>query len=152
MCLKKIIKQLGLGLLVCLGPAVAYSSESLSVQTDIQWQPWQPQIFTRAKQQNRLVLLDLTAKWCQFCRKMKKVTYRDQAVANIIKQNYVAVRADEANYPELHKRYKKEGLPLTVVFDSRGNEIIKRSGYLKPQWMVWMLTAVAQNAALDIHE
>jgi len=144
MCLTKGIKQLGLGLLIGLGSAAVYSSESsLPAQGEIQWHPWQPQVFTRAQQQNRLVLLDLTAKWCQFCRKMDSVTYRDQAVSDVIKQNYLAVRADEADYPKLFNHYKKEGLPLTVVFDSQGNELMKRSGYMKPQWMVWMLTAVA---------
>lgn len=145
MCLTGTIKRLGLGLLVSLGPAVAYTTEFSSEQTEIQWQAWKPQIFTQAHQQNRLVLLDLTAKWCQFCRKMDRVTYRDPAVTNVIKQNYIAVRADEADNPELLRRYKNEGLPLTVVFDSRGNEIIRRSGYLKPQWMAWMLMAVAQD-------
>lgn len=152
MRLTETFKLLGLAFMISLGSAVAYAGEYLSEQTDIQWQLWESQVFRQAKQQDRMVLLDLTAKWCQFCRKMDKVTYQDQAVTDIIKQNYVAVRADEADYPELIKRYKNDGLPLTVVFDSQGNEIIKRSGYLKPQLMVWMLTAVAQDPVPDIHK
>lgn len=152
MCLTKTIKYLGFGLMVYLGSAITHAAEYTPEQTGIQWQPWKPQVFTHAQQQDRFVLLDLTTKWCQFCRKMDKVTYRDQAVTDIIKQNYVAVRADEADYPELLMRYKNDGLPLTVVFDSQGNEIIKRSGYMKPQWMVWMLTAVAQDSATDIQK
>ena len=131
--------------LICLGSLLAYSSISLPAQTEISWYAWQPQVFSRAQQQSCLVLLDLTAKWCQFCKKMDRVTYRDKTVTNIIKRDYLAIRADEADYPELVRRYKNDGLPLTVVFDSQGKEIIKRSGYMKPQWMAWMLTAVAQD-------
>lgn len=114
-------------------------------QPVVDWQDWKPQIFTQAKQQERLILLDMTAKWCQFCRKMDEVTYKDPGVTKIIQQHFIAVRADEANYPELVERYKKDPLPLTVVFDSKGNEIYKRSGYMKPQWMTWTLMAVAQE-------
>lgn len=138
-------RRLFLAYLFCLVCAIAYNSGNLSAQTEIQWLSWKPHIFNQAQQKNRLVLLDLTAKWCQFCRKMDKVTYTDKAVTDIIKQNYLAVRADEADYPELVKRYQNHGLPLTVIFDSQGNEVIKRSGYMEPQWMVWMLSAVVQD-------
>ena len=125
--------------------AVSLKTQKLIVE----WHDWAPQIFNTAKQQQRLILLDITAKWCQFCRKMDDVTYKYPQVMNVIKQNFIAVRADEANHPELVKRYKKAALPLTVVFDSNGNEIYKRSGYMKPQWMAWTLMAVLPELVSD---
>jgi thiol:disulfide interchange protein len=148
MCLAKNIRSLLISIFACLllvTANLATATNLNSKQPVVDWQDWQPQVFTHAKQQERLILLDMTARWCQFCRKMDEVTYKDPAVTKIIQQYFIAVRADEANYPELVERYKNDALPLTVVFDSKGNEIYKRSGYMKPQWMAWTLMAVAEE-------
>lgn len=112
---------------------------------DLVWQKWSPSAFTRARRENKLVLLDLTATWCQYCKKMDEVTYRDQRVTGMIKSHYIPVRADEAEYPSLARRYAKLGRPTTVIYSGDGTEIIRRRGYLKPQWMAWLLEAVADN-------
>ena len=97
------------------------------------------------------MLLDLTEKWCQFCRKMDATTYRDAQVVAAIERAYVPVRADEGALRGLGRDYEKLGRPVTVIFDASGQEIIKRRGYLGPQWMYWMLEAVAQNPSLEAH-
>ena len=111
----------------------------------LQWHPWSTDIFQQAKNLNKLVLVDLTASWCNYCEKMKKTTYRDVDVINTIQNSYIAIRADEATYPDLKARYQKDGRPTTIIFDHNGNEIFKHSGYLKPEWLNWTLTAIAEN-------
>lgn len=114
-------------------------------EPDLAWQKWSPSAFAKARRENKLVLLDLTAKWCVYCKKMDEVTYRDQRVTRMIKSHYIPVRADEAEYPSLARRYAKLGRPTTVIYNGDATEIIKRRGYLKPQWMAWLLEAVADN-------
>ncbi|MFK5894881.1 MAG: DUF255 domain-containing protein [Pseudomonadota bacterium] len=104
-----------------------------------QWQSWTEQTLEQAKQQNRLVLIDLTAQWCMFCKKMDATTYKDKAVLAELKKHYIAIRADEAKFPELANRFAKVGRPGTIILDSNGKELLTKSGYLKPQWMLWML-------------
>ena len=129
----------------------AWAIESNPDQKSLKWHVWSPEIFELAQREGRLVLLDLTARWCQFCLKMDAITYRDPEVVRTINRNFIPVRADEADYPELGKRYESFGRPATIVFDGHGNEIIKKRGYLKPQWMVWFLEAVAENPSPDAH-
>jgi uncharacterized protein len=103
------------------------------------WQFWSKQTITQAQQQNRLILIDLTAKWCMYCKKMEQTTYKDNAVIKEIQKHYIAIKADEEEYPELAKRFATVGRPGTIILDSNGNQLLAKTGYLKPQWMLWML-------------
>ena len=64
------------GLVLLLLVAVTWSVAATE-QGAVQWQAWSAGLLQQAQQEERLVLLDLTAEWCQFCRKMDEVTYRD---------------------------------------------------------------------------
>lgn len=130
-------------LLAAAAPAVTAG------EAGIAWQAWSEAVFEQARAQRRLVLLDLTADWCQFCKKMDATTYRDDGVVALIHRDYIAVRIDEKDHPELAQRYP--GRPTTVVFDADGNELIHKSGYLQPQWMVWLLEAVAAEPVATAH-
>lgn len=109
------------------------------------WQFWSEQTVTQAKQQNRLILIDLTAEWCMFCKKMDQTTYKDKDVIKELKKHYIAIRADEAKFPEIAKRFAKIGRPGTIILDSNGKELLAKSGYLKPQWMLWMLQGAREQ-------
>jgi thiol:disulfide interchange protein len=41
------------------------------------WESWSPQLFDRARAEQRLVILDLEAVWCHWCHVMERTTYRD---------------------------------------------------------------------------
>lgn len=138
--------------LLLLGVLVASAEAELNNPGgEIAWVSWSPEVFAQARAEQRLVLLDLTAEWCEFCRKMDATTYRDPRVLELINRDYIAVRADEKDQPELAKRYEKAGRPATVIFNSEGTEIIRKRGYIKPQWMVWFLQAVAANPTVEAH-
>lgn len=111
----------------------------------INWQAWSPDVFTQAEKEGKLVLLDLMAEWCVYCKKMDEVSYHDQQVIAVINKNYIAVRADQDKHPKLAQRYKNYGRPATVVYNSAGTEVIKRRGYIEPQILFWMLDTVAAN-------
>ena len=112
---------------------------------------WSDQTFQQAKQDNKLVLLDLGAEWCQFCKKMQSTTYSDPAVISTLNENYLVIKVDEKDIPSLAKKYQNDGHPTTVIFSSDGTQILKRSGYIKPQWMNWMLQAVALKPNAEAH-
>ena len=121
-------------------------------QSTLVWQQWSPEIFKQAQREERLVLLYLTAEWCRVCKKMDSTTYRDHQVMMTIQKNYIPVRADRDIHTALAKQYENHGPPTTVIFNHRGEEIIKRQGYLKPQWMFWLLETVAANPSIEAHQ
>ncbi|MCR4300081.1 MAG: DUF255 domain-containing protein [Sulfuricaulis sp.] len=138
------VTGLGFGILVVatlnlLGAAAAGEAGSPG------WREWSPQVFEQARRESRLVLLDVVAEWCQLCKKMDLTAYRDPKVLGLIGQRYIAVRADIDKEPEIRQRYGDYGVPAVVILDGGGNEIIRRRGYLTPEWLYWMLVAVADN-------
>src|SRR5262245_58887646 len=96
----------------------------------IAWEPWSEGAFERAEREGKLVLLDLEAGWCHWCHVMDEVTYRDPAVAQLVREHYVALRVDQDARPDLSNRYEDYGWPATIVLRGDGLELAKRLGYL----------------------
>jgi uncharacterized protein YyaL (SSP411 family) len=105
------------------------------------WESWNPELFTRAQAEQRLVILDLEAAWCHWCHVMEKTTYRDDKVVALLKSKYLAVRVDQDANPDLSSRYGDWGWPATIIFASDGTELAKWRGYLPPERMVGLLEA-----------
>jgi uncharacterized protein YyaL (SSP411 family) len=111
----------------------------------ISWQPWSDAAFDQARRENKFVLLDLEAVWCHWCHLMDETTYRDSAVVALIRSKYIAVRVDQDSRPDISNRYEGYGWPATVVFGPRGEEIVKRQGYLEPKQMANLLRAIVKD-------
>jgi thiol:disulfide interchange protein len=115
------------------------------------WRSWSPQAFEEAERNGRLVLLAVKAEWCAACRRMDAAGFRDPRVLDTLRRHYVAVRADIDREPEIMRRYGARGVPAVIVLDAAGNEIIQRRGYLEPDWLYWMLAAVADDPDPGAH-
>ncbi len=120
------------------------------IETDskmvIQWFEWSDAAFEQADKEGKLVLLDIGAQWCQFCKKMEQVTYQDPAVIKIIQENYIAIQADIETTQEVHRLYESFGVPGTIVLTPKREEINKRRGYINPLQMQWHLLGILQDA------
>ncbi len=79
--MRKII--IGLLLFQVILILLANAADS-SPKNGINWYTWSNEAFETAEKENKLVLLDIGAEWCQFCAKMKAVTYKDPEVRKII--------------------------------------------------------------------
>lgn len=112
----------------------------------IAWNEWNPTVFKQAQQENKLVMLYLSADWCMFCKKMENTTWKEQQVIDTVQENFIAVKIkDEAN-PELAEKFRTYGRPAVIFYDANETEILQKKGYIKPQWMYWMLLGVVQDS------
>jgi len=140
----------------------ANSDQSTSIQTNsdqissappnskIYWHAWTPDIFEQAKKENRLLLVDVSAVWCAFCKKMDAITYQNPDVLKEIQDHYLPVRVKEgAPLTPGVEQFSEYTRPTTAIFNTEGVELIAKKGYLKPQWMTWMLQAVALNPVVE---
>ncbi|NJO15698.1 MAG: DUF255 domain-containing protein [Thioploca sp.] len=116
------------------------------------WQAWESKQFEKAKQTGALVLLHVKAQWCAACAKMEANGLSDPRVVELLRQRYLAVRADFDQETELMRRYAIHGVPAVLIFDSAGQELIRRSGYLEPDWLYWLLLAVADDPRPEAHQ
>ncbi len=131
-------------------PAVTHASAhqdsaTLNTEKGIQWQTWNENVFRKAREQHKLILLNLEAVWCHWCHVMDKQTYSDDSVIAQLEQHYIAVKVDHDANPGLANQYRDYGWPATIIFDADGNEIVKRAGYIKPENMNRLLQAIVKD-------
>ncbi len=123
----------------CANTVPAQAAEPLT------WRGWGPELFQQKSGDQRLVILDLEAVWCHWCHVMEQTTYQDAKVTSLLKSKFITVRVDQDANPDLSNRYGDWGWPATIIFGAKGEELIKRRGYLDPQEMTALLEAVIKD-------
>ena len=76
--------------------------------------------FAKAKRERKPVLLCIGASWCHWCHTMDKLTYSDKKIVAFIKANFVPIRIDTDERPDINERYNVGGWPTVVVLTSHG--------------------------------
>ncbi len=100
----------------------------------IKWMDWSPPAFERAKKEDKLVLLDIGAVWCHWCHVLDQESYSNPEIIKIINEQYVPVRVDNDERPDINERYNQGGWPTTVVMTPDGL-VVRGATYLPPAGM-----------------
>jgi uncharacterized protein YyaL (SSP411 family) len=87
----------------------------------IDWHEWGDGAFARAKAEDKPILLDIGAVWCHWCHVIDRESYENAEIAKIINENFVAVKVDRDERPDVDSRYQSAisaisgqgGWPLT---------------------------------------
>ena len=128
----------GVAVLLAAGPQQGFAGPPTSGPWE---REWSEQLFARAAQQKKLVLLDLEARWCHWCHVMEEETYSNAQVAALLNKHFILVRVDQDSRPDLSARYKEYGWPATILFNSKGEELEKLSGFQSPEEFLPVLEA-----------
>jgi uncharacterized protein YyaL (SSP411 family) len=99
-----------------------------AAEQPIDWYPWGREPFDVARRLQRPILLDIGASWCHWCHVMDEGTYSDPEVASLLGQEFIAVKVDRDELPEIDRRYQQEvgtltgegGWPLTAFLTPEG--------------------------------
>ncbi len=94
----------------------------------VEWYPWGVEAFRRAKELDRPILLDIGATWCHWCHVIDRESYEDSELAKVINENFVAVKVDRDERPDIDARYQQAvgaiagqgGWPLTAFLTPDG--------------------------------
>jgi uncharacterized protein len=94
----------------------------------IQWHEWGAEAFAEAQRENKPILLDIGAVWCHWCHVMDRESYESAETADIINQQFIAVKVDRDERPDVDSRYQLAvsaiagtgGWPLTVFLTPDG--------------------------------
>ena len=87
----------------------------------IDWYEWGETAFSRAKSEDKPVLLDIGAVWCHWCHVIDRESYENPEIAKIINEHFVPVKVDRDERPDVDSRYQSAisaisgqgGWPLT---------------------------------------
>jgi uncharacterized protein YyaL (SSP411 family) len=120
----------------------------------IRWFEWGTEAFATARRENKPILLDIGAVWCHWCHVMDRESYDDPEVAQIVNDNFVAIKVDRDERPDIDSRYQSAisamtgqgGWPLTgfLTPDGRpffgGTYFPPNEGYGRPSFKRVLLT------------
>jgi uncharacterized protein len=105
----------------------------------IHWYPWGKEAFAAAEAGDKPVLLDVGAVWCHWCHVMDGESYEDPALADFLNQNFVCIKVDRDERPDVDARYQRAvqtitqqgGWPLTAFLTPKG-EVFFGGTYFPP--------------------
>ena len=94
----------------------------------VNWMQWGEAAFARAASEDKPILLDIGAVWCHWCHVMDRESYEDSATAQIINDNFIPVKVDRDERPDVDTRYQaaisaisgQGGWPLTAFLTPEG--------------------------------
>ncbi|MGC1343784.1 MAG: DUF255 domain-containing protein, partial [Candidatus Binataceae bacterium] len=135
----------------------------------IRWQPWSDASFALARKLNRPVMIDIGAVWCHWCHVMDNTTYADPEVARILNAQFVPIKVDSDERPDVDSYYQAAASNLTgaggwplVCFVTPDGALMYAAGYLPAQAkagdsaasaaMIPLLRRIAAAWANDQHE
>jgi uncharacterized protein YyaL (SSP411 family) len=134
------------------GAASAYLRSAM--HQPVEWMEWGAAAFERAAREDKPILLDIGAVWCHWCHVMDRESYENAETARIINENFVAVKVDRDERPDVDARYQaavsaisgQGGWPLTAFLtpDGRpyygGTYFPPEDGYNRPSFQRVLLT------------
>lgn len=89
----------------------------------INWYTWSDEAFKKAINENKLIFLSIGYSSCHWCHVMDKESFEDEEVAEVLNNNYVSIKVDKEDRPDINYIYMTackyitghEGWPLTII-------------------------------------
>jgi len=86
------------------------------------WYPWGEKAFAKAKKEDKPIFLSIGYSTCHWCHVMEQESYSDPRIAKILNDNFVAIKVDREERPDIDNIYMKAveamigsgGWPLNV--------------------------------------
>ncbi len=108
----------------------------------VNWVPWSNDIFERAKNENKLVLISVGYSACHWCHVMEHESFEDDEVAEIMNKYFINVKVDREERPDVDQVYmtavqlmtQRGGWPLNCITLPDGRPIYGGTYFPKDQW------------------
>ena len=92
-----------------------------------------------AVRDRKAVFVYFTAEWCGPCQELRRTTWSDRRVAEVLGKSYVPVRIDIDKQPGLAREYNVESIPWFGVLDEQGRPVRMSSGWMgTDEFLMWL--------------
>jgi uncharacterized protein YyaL (SSP411 family) len=107
----------------------------------VNWFPWGPEAFAKAKKEGKLVFLSIGYSSCHWCHVMEKESFSNEEVAKILNEHFVCIKVDREERPDVDQIYmtaltdalgQPGGWPLSMFLTPEGKPIVGGS-YWPPE-------------------
>jgi uncharacterized protein YyaL (SSP411 family) len=98
----------------------------------VDWYPWGPEAFARAKKEKKLVFLSIGYSSCHWCHVMEKESFANEEVAKLLNKYFVCIKVDREERPDVDHVYmtalnvlgNRGGWPLSMFLQPDGKPIV----------------------------
>src|SRR3954467_13414108 len=79
----------------------------------VDWWPWGPEALARAAAEDKPILLSIGYSACHWCHVMERESFEDAATAAVMKEQYVCVKVDREERPDVDALYMEAVQAMT---------------------------------------
>ena len=79
----------------------------------VDWYPWGEPALSRAKVEDKPIFLSIGYAACHWCHVMEHESFEDPAIAAILNQNFIAIKVDREERPDLDSIYMQATTAMT---------------------------------------
>lgn len=85
----------------------------------------------KAAQLNKPVMLHFYANWCQPCKKLRKKTFNNKELAELLNKYFVNIKLniDTKEGRVQSAKYNIDGFPVVMLFNLNGEMVYRQTGY-----------------------
>jgi uncharacterized protein len=88
----------------------------------VEWYPWGDEALTRARRENKPILLSIGYSACHWCHVMARESFEDPEIAGLMNRDFIPIKVDREERPDLDQVYMRAvqgmtgsgGWPMTV--------------------------------------
>lgn len=134
--------------LICLIVSILATIQTFSQGIVFRQDDWQ-NVLMQAKNQKKLIFVDIYTTWCGPCKEMDKKTFTESAVGDKFNTKFINYKVDaEKGFGiTLAKRYKVTSYPTCLFVDPSENLIYKQEGLLRAPDLLKEADMVLNNQA-----
>ena len=112
----------------------------------VHWKPWSEATLQKAKQQNKLIIISIGYSACHWCHVMEHESFENQNVATIMNQNYISIKVDREERPDIDAVYMKAvqlmtgrgGWPMNVICLPDGRPVWGGTYFKTHEWINYL--------------
>src|SRR5688500_19972090 len=71
----------------------------------VDWYEWGPEALEKARSENKPLIISIGYSSCHWCHVMEKESFMDTAVARLMNENFVSVKIDREQRPDIDQIY-----------------------------------------------
>jgi len=122
----------------------------------VNWYPWGKEALTKAKDEDKLILISIGYSACHWCHEMEHESFENEEIAKVMNDNFICIKVDREERPDVDNIYMTAvqliagsgGWPLNCFALPNGRAVYGGT-YFRPNDWKKMLRSLAESYKVD---
>ena len=109
----------------------------------VDWYPWGEEAFTKAKAENKMVIVSVGYSACHWCHVMEHESFEDDSASKVMNERYINIKVDREERPDVDQIYMnavqlmsgRGGWPLNCIVLPDGRPVWGGTYFRTDQWI-----------------